>query len=171
MEGEQIFPFLECYFFTHTTHAPFLLCYLNNVSIEIPTTIPRSMFNRELDYYGITSAEYLITVEDSVVTTLKSFTKVEKEFVKTKMEHEMCLLALECYNQFYQSCNALGDTIAIFIPQSHKLFLKQRLFLDFEEKKLLDYYLGRHGLMVDGRRKNNNVCRGGGSFFVCTKRE
>ncbi len=87
VEGEQIFPFLECYFFTHTTHAPFLLCYLNNVSIEIPTTIPRSMFNRELDYYGITSAEYLITVEDSVVTTLKSFTKVEKEFVKTKMEH------------------------------------------------------------------------------------
>jgi hypothetical protein len=164
MEGEQIFPFLGSYFLP-TQLMPLSSCFLNYVSIEIPTTIPRSMFERELDYYGITSADYLITVEDSVVTTLKSF--IKEEFVKTKREHEMCLLALECYNQFYQSCNASG---IVFIRQGHKLFNRTKSSLDFEEKKLLDYYLGRHGLMVDGRHENNTVCRGGGCFFVCTKR-
>jgi len=132
MEGEQIFPILECYLPTYSH--PY--CYLNNGSIEIPTTIPRSMFDRELDYYGITSAENLITVEDSVLTTLKSFTRAEKEFMKTKREHEMCLLALECYNQFCQSCNALGDSNCIQIPQGHKLFNNRRSSLDSEEKKL-----------------------------------
>ncbi len=140
-----------------------LYCYLNNGSIELPTSIPRSMFDRELDYYGITSAENLITVEDSVVTTLKSFKKAEREFMKIKREHEMCLLALECNNQFYQSCNALGDRCTIRIKKGHKLFDP------YEDFFLLDKYLGRYGLMVDQRGKIY-LNRDGGYFRVCTKK-
>ena len=122
------------------------------------------MFDRELDYYGITSAEDRISDNGSLARTLKSFVV---PVAKAKREHEMCLLALECYNQFYQSCNASG---IIFIRQGHKLFNRPKSSLDFEEKTLLDNYLGRHGLMVDGQHENNTVCRGGGCFFVCTKR-
>jgi hypothetical protein len=126
------------------------------------------MFDRELDYYGIASAEEFITAEGSVVTTMKSFAKAEKEYVRAKREREMCLLALECYNQFYQSCNALGDSYIVRIPQAHKLFNNK--YLDSEEKKLLGKYLERHGLMVV-QSENNHVRLNGGSFLVCMKRE
>ena len=121
------------------------------------------MFDRELDYYGITCAENLITVEDSVVTILKSFKKAEREFMKTKREHEMCLLALECYNQVCQSCNDSGDSYYIRIPQGHWVFNKKRSFLDSGEKQLFDKFLGRYGLMVD----QIFVSFGGDHFLVC----
>jgi hypothetical protein len=147
-----------------------LTTYLNNDRIELPTAIPRFIFNQELNYYRITSAEEFITVEGSVTTTMKSFAKAKKEYARAKREREMCLLALECYNQFYQSCNALGDSCSVQIPQLHKLFNNQKS-PDSEEKKLLGKYLKGHGLMVV-QSKNNHDQLNRGSFLVCImKRE
>ena len=67
-------------------------------SIELPISIPRSMFDRELDYLGITSSkDRIITDQMYIARTLQSFAK---PLELAKREHEMFLLALECNYQF-----------------------------------------------------------------------
>ena len=60
-----------------------LLNYLRYRSIELPVTIPRSMFDRELDYYGV-------PVTDGVV---------DEGVATKKNEHGLLLLAEECSMQ------------------------------------------------------------------------
>ena len=126
-------------------------------SLELPINIPRSMFDRELDYYGITSAKGLITDPGSLGATTKSF-------AKAKSESEMFLLAVECYNQVCQSRNAFATRYNVAIHKDHKLFVGP---LAPEEKKLFDKYLDMYfGLTVP---PPSFVRRDGGTFLVCTK--
>ncbi len=109
------------------------------LSLELPINIPRSMFDRELDYYGITSAKGLITDPGSLGATTKSF-------AKAKSESEMFLLAVECYNQVCQSGNPFATQYIVRIFKDHKLSGGP---LAPEEKKMFDKYLDRYfGLTV-----------------------
>ena len=115
------------------------------------------MFDQELDYYGITSAKGLITDPGFLGATMRSF-------VKAKSENEMLLLAVECYNQVFQSGKAFTPHYCIRIPKDHKLFGGP---LAPEEIKLLVKYLDMYfGLTL---HKEPDVRRDGNSFLVCTK--
>ena len=83
-----------------------VLDYLRYGSIELPATIPRSMFERELDYYGIISAKDSIT---------KSLTLAELS-EKYEREGKIFTLAFECFAQFHR-----GNTF-FFIEQDHELY-------------------------------------------------
>ncbi len=67
-------------------------------SIELPVTIPRFMFDYEIDYNGIASDKG-ITDQESLAKTIDSFTL---PFNQTKMKHDMFFLALACYDEFGQ---------------------------------------------------------------------
>jgi hypothetical protein len=64
------------------------------------------MFNQELGFYGIPSAEDLITVQGNFVITVKKnkCRKIKKKIciqsAKAKREHEMFFLVVECNHQF-----------------------------------------------------------------------
>ena len=61
-------------------------------SIELPHTIPKSSFERDLDFYGLGSKEGEIR-ENSIPTVLASL-----KDAKTK--HDMFLLAIEAHRQY-----------------------------------------------------------------------
>ena len=162
--------------FSYPYHTPCSCYYLiYHDSIELPCAIPRSMFDRELDYYGITSDKDVITVQGSIGGTFKAFAKAKKDFAKAQREYEMHLLAIECYSQLCQSNDVIESHSArVEIPKGHKLFSQR--YLASEEKKLLDKYLDEYfGLMVvtypnkANPNKAVEVCRGGDGFFVRVK--
>ena len=131
-------------------------------SIELPIFIPRSMFDRELDYFGITSSKDCITDQMYIARTLQSF---EKPLALAKREHEMFLLALECNYQFCRSDTASQGHAYVSIPKDHNLFNGKAL--DSNERKLFDNYLDRYfGLKVDLKLA---IYRSGNKFQVCMK--
>jgi hypothetical protein len=138
---------------------------LDLYSIELPITIPRSMFDRELDYYGITLAEDRISDQESLARTLKSLVE---PVAKAKREHELFLLALECYYKFCHSDHAFTDGASVNIHRAdHRLFNGKKS-VDLEERKLFDKYLERYfGLEV---HPSYNVNKDGASFNVCMKK-
>ena len=123
------------------------------------------MFDRELDYYGISSAEDRISDHESLAKTLKSFVG---PVAKAKREHEMFLFALECYYKFCHSEHAFTDGACVNIPRGdHRLFNGKKS-VDLEERKLFDMYLERYfGLEVN---PSYNVSKDGASFNVCMKK-
>mmetsp|Transcript_22500 Transcript_22500/g.46973 ORF Transcript_22500/g.46973 Transcript_22500/m.46973 type:complete len:195 (-) Transcript_22500:50-634(-) len=137
-----------------------ILNYLRYGSIELPVTLPRSMFDRELDYYGIASA-----AED--ITNQKSLAKAIESFSETKMKSDMFFLALECNSQFGQGkyCDPTTHSVHVNIPSAHELYNGRPL--SREERKSFDGYLeGYFGLIVANQIPPN---RGGTSFYVRPK--
>ena len=100
------------------------------------------MFNRELDYYGISSAADRISHQESLAKTLKD------RLLKAKREHDMYLLAVECYNQVCQDASLLTVVnFSVRIPNKNKLY--NQMDLDSEERRLFDKYLeGYFGLKI-----------------------
>ena len=122
------------------------------------------MFDRELDYYGITSAEG-ITDQESLAKTMDSFIL---PFDQAKTKHNMFFLAVECYYQFGQGRLNYpnGDSVGVTIGKDHKLY--NRAYVEGEERKLFDEYLERYfGLMVSSGTPPR---RDGYTFNVCTKK-
>ncbi|KAL7548394.1 hypothetical protein ACHAWF_016834, partial [Thalassiosira exigua] len=134
-----------------------ILNYLRYGSIEIPINLPRTMFDRELDYYGISMRNGIIDQEsvakviDSLVTQLA---EAQKKLDVAKNNHLMFLVAVECCNQFRRSRinNPNEDSVEIMIKKSHKLWkeLDKTTHLSNKERKdILNTYLERHfGLTV-----------------------
>jgi hypothetical protein len=115
------------------------------------------MFDRELDYYGITSTKGLITDPGSLGATMKSF-------AKAKSENDMFLLALECYYKVCQSGNAFAPNYSVHIPKDHKLFGRD---IAPEEKKMFEKYLDMYfGLTV---HPSHHVRCDGHHFLVCIR--
>jgi hypothetical protein len=123
------------------------------------------MFDRELDYYGIASDQDRISDQGSLAKILKSFVV---PVAKAKREHEMFILALECYYKFCHSEHALTDGASVNIPRAdHRLFNGKKS-VDLEERKLFDKYLERYfGLEV---HPSYNLSKDGTSFNVCMKK-
>jgi hypothetical protein len=84
----------------------YVLNYLRYGSIELPNTIPQSMFKRELDYFGITPEESSVK-QMSIGEIARTF---KTEFQCQKLKYETFTLATECQLQFCQgSCEK--DTV------------------------------------------------------------
>ena len=130
------------------------------------------MFDRELDYYGITPDEG-ITDQGSLTKIMESFTAPFQQggvVWQAKAKRDMFLLALECYYRFCRREHASTDPggcnrVVIQIQEDHELY--ERIALSEEEKKLLDVYLDHYfGLMVTGGVPN----RYGDDFYVEAKK-
>ncbi|KAL9181596.1 hypothetical protein ACHAXT_010401 [Thalassiosira profunda] len=131
-------------------------------NIELPITLPRSMFDRELDYYGIPSTEG--------ITNQESLTEAIGSFAHMKSKHDMFHLALECYYQFGQALidNPRAKSVSVSIEKDHKLYTGR--WVDDEEKKMFDGYLGGYfGLArtVPG----STIGRGGQKWSVRRKED
>lgn len=97
------------------------------------------MFERELDYYGITSSSGSISNPKSMAETIESFSQA-------KLKHDMFSLALECHYQFAQNKleNPGSGSVAIKIGKDHKLFQAGEINKEGKEelKNCLERYFG-----------------------------
>lgn len=144
-------------------------------SIELPITLPRSMFERELDFYGINSTEgitdreSLFKIMDSLVAPV---VEADKKLKAVKMERDMFLLALECNNQFCQSRpNAPGaGSASVTINKGHNLY-KEWGYVQGDDRRVFDECLERYfGLEVAAGHTCNRDPSQFGSFQVCPKK-
>ncbi len=120
-------------------------------SIELPMTIPRSAFDRECDYYGI-SADASVVAQESIAKTMDTLTAPLTEAIRN---HSMFLFALECCYQFCQRRPA--GPVEVYITPKHGLYDRLKESLEkarsdqCDERKAFDMYLDRHfGLKVSG---------------------
>ena len=114
------------------------------------------MFDRELDYYGIMSAEG-ITGQKSLPQIMA---EVKRKFNVAKMDHDLFFLAHECHYKFYQNMlddkNHKDPTTYIYSMRfdRHHMFYESVSKVhgggkDRKDRKLFDTYLERHfSLMV-----------------------
>lgn len=101
------------------------------------------MFDRELDYYGITSTTG-ITDQGSLVKTVASFTGPYRQ---AKSKHDVFSLALEGHYQYsrcqFEHGSADSVTVNIDAGKDRRLYdIVQNM--SSEEWKLLDEYLERY---------------------------
>ena len=121
------------------------------------------MFVRELDYYGIMSVEGSIKKE-SLPKIIDSFTK---PLAQAKQNHDMFLLAYECYVQFnqFRINNPESKSADVDIAQHHKVYAN--VSIAGEKRNLFDTYLeGYFGLMVPAE---STVYQGSYRFTVQMK--
>jgi hypothetical protein len=75
-----------------------VLNYLRYGSIALPITISRSMFDREMDYYGIINDVNALTIkQESSVDAMKL---VKNKLQDAELEHDMFLIAVHAYHKF-----------------------------------------------------------------------
>jgi hypothetical protein len=94
-----------------------LLNYLRYGSIDLPHSIPKTMFQRELDYYGIAA-------EDGTIKPMSflEFAKTNEEEWKLsrekcehhKLVHEMLDLAIKCHTKLL---SGMGQETVVFFFQ------------------------------------------------------
>ena len=114
------------------------LNYLRYGSIELPSSIPRSMFDRELDYYGIGAPES--TVSQLSLAELPQHFKKHYEFHKRR--NELYLFALECYYRY-----SVGNPCFSIAPGHH--LYKSCLSVNTEGLKVVNTFLEQYyGLKV-----------------------
>ena len=115
-------------------------------------TIPKSMFERELDYYGVSAERDSITAE-TVLTFAESLTS---ECRHTKEKHEAAiekryafLLAMESHRQFLLAENGIRSKDYIQIEGNDDLHKKDHIFSS-RGRELVVKYLGEFfGLEID----------------------
>ncbi|KAL7533678.1 hypothetical protein ACHAWF_004585, partial [Thalassiosira exigua] len=123
----------------------YVLDYLRYGSIDLPITVPKATFDREIDYYGIRSVEGTINGE-SIYQVADSF---HSNYCLAKRKHDMFFLAMEAHNQHWMKKPnniAVHLAVPISISNDHKLYRSQ--ILDSGEKKMFKEYLTKFGLRV-----------------------
>ena len=73
-----------------------VLNYLRYGSIELPTSLPMSMFEREMDYYGLSIAEE--TVHQS--TSVGTMKQIKQKLTDMELNHDMLLIAALCNSKY-----------------------------------------------------------------------
>ncbi|KAL7528208.1 hypothetical protein ACHAXR_002324 [Thalassiosira sp. AJA248-18] len=73
-----------------------VLNYLRYGSIELPNNLPTSMFERELDFYGISIQDTCIQQSTSVGT----MKLIKQNICDAELHHDMLLIAATCNCQF-----------------------------------------------------------------------
>ena len=77
-----------------------VLNYLRYGSIELPNSIPKSMFERELDYYGISCIQHS--------TSIGTMNLIKQRICDAELHHDMLLIAANCYTQFISGRTTLN---------------------------------------------------------------
>ena len=113
-----------------------VLNYLRYGSFELPHSIPRSMFDRELDYFGIGAPE-------SSVSQL-SLGEMSQHLKQQKRRYELFQFAAECHNRF------VTDSVPFTLEKDHKLFNScHYICAKPDEMKVVNAFLGGYyGLKV-----------------------
>ena len=113
-----------------------VLNYLRYGSIELPPSVPQSMFERELDYYGI-------SITPSSVSKL-SLGELTQHLTEHKRKWELFLFAVECHYRFSQ-----GEA-RFQIQKEHKLYDSCRALVLKKDFKIVNSFLGEYyGLTVE----------------------
>jgi hypothetical protein len=130
-----------------------VLDFMRYGSIELSSATPKSMFDRELDFYSITADEGSVQHQ--------SLAKVTEEFIRGKSKHDMFRLALESHYQFGLRSN-LTDGVWVGINKDHVLYSK--VAISNEERQMFRVYLDVYfGLVVNWNTFDRN------KFYVCRK--
>jgi hypothetical protein len=109
-------------------------------SIELPINVPRSMFDRELDYYGIASA-HGITEQESLAKTSQSFIEL---LGQAKTKHHAFFLAVEFHYQFCRyKVESNSDHCRIRVDEGDRLY---NFAIESRNNKylVLDDYLAKY---------------------------
>ena len=123
-------------------------------------TIPRSMFDRELDYYGIMSAEG-ITGRKSLPQFMA---EAKRKLCVAKKDHDLVFLAHESHCKFYQNMldddkmqkDPTTDSVSIRIDRGHMFYESfSKVHAGGNDRVLFDTYLEKYfGLMLmDGKKR------------------
>lgn len=115
-----------------------VLEYLRYGSIELPMTIPRSMFERELDYYGIISSEDTINdqgggLADIMGSFAQPVIKAKKNLAEAETQRNMFSLAHDCYNQFCK--------MRLVDPNANKVMVQVNKDIDSRDRNIFDEFL------------------------------
>ena len=101
--------FTHSYLFliTHTTHGSaciFSISISNLIlSIELPHNIPKSSFERDLDFYGLGHKEGEIMEKcfaDEIVSSRQDRDDAKKHLDDAQIKYEMHVFAVEVYRQY-----------------------------------------------------------------------
>mmetsp|Transcript_17493 Transcript_17493/g.28315 ORF Transcript_17493/g.28315 Transcript_17493/m.28315 type:complete len:202 (+) Transcript_17493:1030-1635(+) len=120
-----------------------LLNYIRYGSVELPLNVPKSMFDRELDFYGISSVESAVC-QQSLAQVTNAF---RKEFANAKSKNDMFLLALESQYQYGMKEPNSNGFVPVQISKGHEVYNERSLSSD--ENELFASYLQTYfGLRV-----------------------
>mmetsp|Transcript_36927 Transcript_36927/g.62818 ORF Transcript_36927/g.62818 Transcript_36927/m.62818 type:complete len:202 (-) Transcript_36927:65-670(-) len=124
-----------------------ILEYLRYGSIELPITVPRSMFDRELDYYGITSVKTRISGQNFLPNIIGSFElqviEAKKKLAEAEMRRDAVTMALEWNHEVCQAI--LNDPTKNKVGVINSMNQNVQGFI----RKFLDNFLEQHfGLMI-----------------------
>ena len=113
-----------------------ILNYMRYGSIELPPSVPKSMFQRELDYYQLDNLGSI--KQESSVELMKEL----KMYVeKAELHHDMLLIAVNCYHQYMMGKKEVR------IKDNPELKHNPFHYHFGDAMRALNYYLGRfHGL-------------------------
>ena len=111
-----------------------ILNYIRYGSIELPSNLPMSMFQRELDYYQFGSNGGIKQV--SSIDTMK---ELRKNVEEAELHHDMFVIAVDCYHQYMMEKKevsiAADDSRLKHTPFHYNLR---------SAMKVLNYYLSRY---------------------------
>lgn len=116
----------------------YIVNYMRYGSIELPPSVPKTMFHRELDYYQLANTG--IIKQESSVELMKEL----KNYVeKAELHHDMLLIAVNCYQQYMMGKKEVKivDNLELKHNPYHYHF--------GDAMRILNYYLGKfHGLQA-----------------------
>ena len=92
-----------------------ILNYLRYGSIELPESIPKAMFNRELDYYGIPENHGSV-VQWKKNTLAEKIKDVKCQFVEAEKNKHILAIAVECFNRFNEESKE-GREVSFYLER------------------------------------------------------
>ena len=123
-----------------------VLNYLRYGSIELPNNIPISMFERELDFYGITIHDESSIQQSTSVGTMQH---IKKEIANAELHHDMLLIATSCHTK-YMSGRTTTHIRSSDIDLKHNPYFYDKT----EMMEVLNDYLGKfYGLQASACKR------------------
>jgi len=123
-----------------------VLNYLRYRSIELPNSIPISIFERELDFYGITIHDESSIQQSTSVVTMQ---RIKQEIANAELHHDMLLIATSCHTK-YMSGRTTTHIRSGDIDLKHNPYFYDKT----EMMEVLNDYLGQfYGLQASACKR------------------
>jgi hypothetical protein len=127
-----------------------VLNYMRYGSIELPASLPKSMFQRELDFYQLESSDDCIHQESPIATMKVLKNRVEE----ASLHHDMFVIAVNCYHQFMM---AEIKEVKVYIDIHDKQLIHTPGYYGDYALEVLNYYLGKfYGLEAFSARSSQS---------------
>lgn len=150
-----------------------VLNYCRYGSIDLPVSIPKTMFQRELDYYGINSRDSNIktmSLYELTKTNNEELKLKQKEIDHHKLVSDMLAFAAECQCKLFRSRSdgIIPESVDYFFNQHDVLYgLRGKEFIEAKNmlRKYLNDYYGLTVNLIDTVKKSGGR---GMPFFDAT---